>query len=110
MQSATERRQMILEKLSDCRRTTRDALATEFNVSTRTIERDIEILSCSVPVFTLQGGNGGIYVADSWYLSRRYLHQEQEALLHRLMNALTEEDRATMQDILTAFAKPKPTR
>ena len=44
MRSANERRQLILEALSDRRFETRESLASEFGVSTRTIERDIEWL------------------------------------------------------------------
>ena len=107
MQSALERRQRILEKLSDCRSTTLDRLAAEFSVSKMTIRRDIDLLSCSAPIFTLQGGGGGIRVADGWYLSRRYLHDDQEALLRSLLDGLQPEKQQIMQQILTAFAKPK---
>ena len=107
MRTANERRQRILEILSDRRETTRKALATELCVSTRTIERDIVELTCSAPIFTVQGGGGGIRVADGWYISRRYLHREQEELLRRLMAGLQPEDEKTMQSILSAFAMPK---
>ena len=106
MQSAIDRRNVILEILSDRRYTTRNELASELEVSKRTIERDIEVLSCSAPIYTVQGGAGGIRVADGWYLSRRYLHGDQEALLRKLMEGLQPEDQKTMQSILTAFAKP----
>lgn len=43
MQSALDRRQAILELLSDRRQTTLDSLALEFGVSKMTIRRDIEI-------------------------------------------------------------------
>ena len=64
MQSALDRRQAILELLSDRRQTTLDSLALEFGVSKMTIRRDIEILSCSAPIYTLQGNGGGIRVAQ----------------------------------------------
>jgi len=107
VRSANERRQRILEALSDRRFETRESLASEFGVSKRTIERDIECLSCSAPVYTVQGNGGGIRVADGWYISRRYLHREQEELLRRLMAGLQPEDEKTMQSILSAFAMPK---
>lgn len=107
MQSALERRQLILEALSDRRFETRESLAAEFGVSTRTIERDIEILTCSAPIYTVQGGGGGIRVADGWYIGRRYLHSDQEALLRELMDGLQPDQQKVMQSILSAFAKPK---
>ena len=108
MKNTTERRQLILESLSDRRADTLDNLAVEFNVSKMTIRRDIEILSCSAPIFTTAGRyGGGIRVADGWYVGRRYLRDDQEQLLCKLMDGLQPEDQKTMQAILTAFAKPK---
>lgn len=107
MRTANERRQRILEILSDRRETTREELATEFCVSTRTIERDIVELTCSAPIFTVQGGGGGIRVADGWYIGRRYLHNDQEELLRKLLPGLQPEDQKTVQSILDAFAIPK---
>ena len=106
MQSALDRRQLILEALSDRRYETVQNLAEEFNVSIRTIKYDIEQLSCSAPIYTVQGNGGGIRVADGWYIGRRYLHDDQEELLSRLLPGLQPEDQKTMERILTAFAKP----
>ena len=106
--SANERRQLILEALSDRREENVNNLANEFKVSVRTIKYDIEVLSCTAPIYTVQGRyGGGIRVADGWYIGRRYLHNDQEELLRKLMDGLQPEDRQTMQAILTAFAKPK---
>ena len=108
MQSTTERRQLILEYLSDVRRTTIDELAAQFGVSKRTIRYDLDILTCSAPIETVTGRyGGGIRVADGWYISRRYLQNDQEELLRRLLSGLQPEDQKTMERILTAFAKPQ---
>lgn len=107
MQSANERRQMIMEALSDRRYDTVANLASEFGVSIRTIKYDIEILGCSVPIYTVQGNGGGIRVADGWYAGRRYLHSDQEQLLRDLMDGLQPDQQKTMQSILSAFAMPK---
>ena len=63
MQSALDRRQAIMEALSDRRFETLENLATEFGVTTRTIQNDITVLGCSVPIYTVQGNGGGIRVA-----------------------------------------------
>lgn len=107
MVTANERRQMILEILSDQRNVSAKNLAEEFDVTERTIRTDIEILSCSAPIYTVQGNGGGIRVADGWYISRRYLHDDQEALLRKLLTGLQPEEQKTMESILTAFAKPR---
>ena len=110
MQNTTERRQLILEYLSDVRRTTLGELAAQFNVSKRTIRYDLDILTCSAPIYTVQGNGGGIRVADGWYISRRYLHDDQEAFLRDFMDGLQPDQQKMMSNILLAFAKPKATQ
>ena len=107
MQSALDRRQAMLELLSDRRQETVANLMAEFGVSRCTILRDIETLSCSAPIFTVQGNGGGVRVADGYYYGRRYLHGDQEALLRKLMNGLQPEEQKTMRSILTSFGMPK---
>ena len=107
MQSALDRRQAITEVLSDRRFETIENLMAEFSVSRSTIKRDLEILGCSVPIYTVQGNGGGIRVADGWYAGRRYLRGDQEELLRRLMDGLQPDDQKVMQGILASFAKPK---
>lgn len=110
MQSALDRRQAIMEALSDRRFETLENLATEFGVTTRTIQNDITVLGCSVPIYTVQGNGGGIRVADGWYISRRYLRDEHESFLRELMGGLQPDQQAKMNEILLAFAKPKVNR
>lgn len=43
---------------------------------------------------------------EGWYASKSYLHDDQEALLRKLLAGLQPEDQKTMQSILDAFAKP----
>lgn len=107
MQSATERRQLILEYISEKRFVKIQAIADEFNITTRTVKSDIQLLSCSYPIETRTGRYGGVFAADGWYLSRRYLHDDQEALLRKLLPGLQPEEQKTMEGILAAFAKPK---
>lgn len=110
MRSALERRQQMLEYLNDHRSTTYSELASEFGISRRTVVRDIEELTCSAPIYTVQGNGGGIRVADGWYISRRYLRDEHEAVLRRLIPGLQPEDQKAINEILLAFAKPKATQ
>lgn len=106
MQSAIERRQQVLEAISDRRTERIENLASEFGVSRRTIERDILVLSCSYPIVTVQGASGGVRAMDGWYVTRRYLNDDQEALLRSLLPGLQPDQQETMQRILSAFAKP----
>ena len=99
MQSAIERRQQVLEAISDRRTERIENLASEFGVSRRTIERDILVLSCSYPIVTVQGAAGGVRAMDGWYVTRR-------SLLRSLLPGLQPDQQETMQRILSAFAKP----
>lgn len=107
MQSAIDRRQGILEFVSDRRQLTYQDICNEFGVSYNTARRDIEVLSCSYPIVTVSGNGGGVRAMDGWYLSRRYLHDDQEALLRSLLPGLQPEEQKTMEQILLAFAKPQ---
>lgn len=104
--SAIERRQMILEYLSDYRQATYRELAERFGVSKNTIVTDIEELICSAPIYTVAGKYGGIRAMDGWYIGRRYLHSDQEALLRELLPGLQPEQQKTMESILISFARP----
>lgn len=107
MQNTTERRQEILYFISDRRKVTMQEIADEFQISIATVKRDIQILMCSHPIYTEAARGGGVRAMDGWYASKRYLTDEQEALLRKLTAGLQPEEQKTMQSILTAFAKPK---
>lgn len=58
-------------------------LADRFQVSTRTIYRDIDVLSVAgVPVYTNKGSGGGISLLDSYALNKAYLtDHERDSLI-----------------------------
>lgn len=56
-----ERRNAIIELLCQQRQETMKNLSLKFGVSIRTIRYDIEILSLTYPLGTLQGRHGGVY-------------------------------------------------
>ena len=105
MQSTTDRRQMILEHLLDNKHATRKELAEKFGVSTRTIERDVIVLSCSYPIDTQQGGGGGIFIAERYRLGMKYLTEEQARLLDKLSESLVGDELAVMRSIIKTFRK-----
>ena len=97
----------MIEYLSLNRYVSVTEMRNVFHISRATVLRDVEILSCSVPIYTVRGKGGGIRVADGWYLSKTYLRDEQEQLLRNLLPNLSEKDQQTMNGILQMFAKPK---
>lgn len=53
-------------------------LAKQFEVSTRTITRDINTLSSiGVPIYTETGRNGGVYLLSSFVLDKVLLSEEE---------------------------------
>lgn len=58
-------------------------LAERFGVSTRTIYRDIDVLSATgVPVYMSKGNRGGIYLLENYAINRTLIStQESESLL-----------------------------
>ena len=99
-----ERRQKILEVLCLRRHDTYRNLAHEFNVSTGTIRRDIVVLTCSYPIETVQGGHGGVRVAEWFHLDRRMLNAEEIVLLRRLGESLDGHDREMLNRIIAVFS------
>ncbi len=58
---------------------TASELAERFGVSVRTIYRDIDVLSSSgVPVYTLQGVNGGIAIMEDYTVERTMLSEQDK--------------------------------
>lgn len=79
-------------------------LAIEFGVSVRTIRYDIEMLSLTFPLVTSKGHAGGVAVMDGYRYGDNYLSEKQRALLVRVLEMLSGEDRAVIQSILDEFA------
>ena len=102
--SAAERRYRILILLCERRHDTCVNLATELGVTSRTIQNDIQILSCSYPIETVRGRhNGGIKVADWFTLNETHLTPAQADLLKRIRNYLHGNDLHILNSILVQF-------
>ncbi len=66
---------------------TAEELAEHFEVSPRTVYRDIESLSMAgIPVYASRGKGGGIHLMDRFVLDRRLLSREEQG---RILAALT---------------------
>ncbi|WP_052091986.1 YafY family protein [Paenibacillus sp. FSL H7-0357] len=65
------------------------ALADKFEVSSRTIQRDIESIGLAgIPVGSLQGTNGGYYILDSFKMNRQLLQSEDYAYILAALKGL----------------------
>lgn len=87
-------------------------LANEFNVSYRTIRRDIEILSIHIPLYTQRGKFGGIYLLDSYYPNNTYMTETEINILQKIMkinsfkNILSKDEEKICISIINRYSKP----
>ena len=103
--SVKERRQDIWMRLLERRKDTIQNLASEFNVSPRTIRYDIDALSLSYPIETVRGRyGGGVKVSDWYHPSRNTLPPKQMGLLKKLAPNLEGDDLTVMNSIISQFA------
>ena len=109
-----ERRNAIMKALCRRRHDTIHSVASEFDVSERTIRRDIEALSYTEPIYTQTGRyGGGVYVVDGYYMDRMYMTEDETRILNKLYKAVqTERDflnareLCVFQGIIANYAKP----
>lgn len=64
--NTADRRAEIINILLVRRRITAKELADEFSVTVRIIQNDIQALSLGFPIYTKQGGDGGIFVGENY--------------------------------------------
>lgn len=112
----SERRTEIIRILCRRRHDTISNLAEEFGVSPRTIQRDIEILSLTEPIYTQCGRyGGGIYVAEDYSLNRMYMNDDEVALLQKIVQFANNKDQVDLSTeeyrllkyIISQYTKPK---
>ena len=105
---ANERRQALLEYLCEVRHSTVENLSFQFSVSESTIRRDILELSLSYPVYTVCGKyDGGVYIANDYYIGKQYLTEEQLELLLSLKSQVGDDQRRILDSIVKKFGKVK---
>ena len=100
----------ILFYLVEKRRATAKELAEEFEVSERTIYRDVDILSSAgIPIYAQKGPGGGIRLMDQYVLDRTLLsEQQQEEILCALQAILAtrgSEERETLDRLSGLFRR-----
>ena len=106
--TATERREAIVQLLCKRKHETVENLAFEFDVSMRTIMRDLAKLSLSYPVYTVPGRyNGGIYIAEDYYIGKQYLSNEQLQTIISLMDKADDDQKKVLESIIKDFGKSK---
>ena len=87
-------------------------LAERFEVSTRTIYRDVENLSMAgIPVYTSKGKNGGISLTEQFVLDRLMVSEEEQQRILAALTSLQETGASEEGEILKKlgdFFKTEP--
>ncbi|MBB6214413.1 putative DNA-binding transcriptional regulator YafY [Anaerosolibacter carboniphilus] len=104
-----ERLLAIVIKLLNKERVTAKELADYFEVSVRTIQRDIEAINMAgIPVFAYKGQNGGYGVLEDYVISKSYFTKtEQSLLLTALQGVYKAYDDKNLQDIMDKLSAVK---
>ena len=110
-----ERRYEIMKILCRRRYETIRNIASEFGVSMRTIQRDIETLSRTEPIYTQFGKyGGGVYVVEGYSMERMYMKEQEIDVLRKLYIAadeqsslLTDDEKSLLRSLISQYSKPK---
>lgn len=79
----------IVYLLLDKKWVTAKYLADKFQVSTRTIYRDVDVLTLAgIPIYTNKGTGGGIGLLDHFTMSKAYLNEEEKKQMIMALEAL----------------------
>lgn len=113
----------IVYLLMDKKSMTANELAAYFEVSKRTILRDIDKLTTAgIPIYTMQGKGGGIVIHDRFVLNKTVIseseqqqilfalqgmsatqHIETEGILSRLRNLFEKEDKNWIEVVFSRW-------
>lgn len=111
----TERRREIMKILCRRQHETMSNLASELGVSIRTIQRDVETLSITEPIYTRTGKHtGGVYVVEGYSIDRLYMTETELSVLKKLYISsdknvllLTNDEKKILQGLISQYSKPK---
>jgi len=96
----------ILMVLLNTDKTNARVLADKFEVSIRTIYRDLDtLLVAGIPVMTAQGASGGVYIEDTFKLDKNYFSARE--ISHLLVGLKGIETALDDQDLKVALEKVK---
>jgi predicted DNA-binding transcriptional regulator YafY len=95
----------IIYILLDKKTVTAKELAEQFEVSTRTIMRDIETLSAAgIPIYTTKGNGGGVSLMDGYILDKATVSSEEQ---EQILLALQSLSKMELSESNSALAKLK---
>jgi predicted DNA-binding transcriptional regulator YafY len=85
--------------------TTASELAEHFEVSKRTILRDIDTLTIAgIPIYTMQGKGGGIAILDNFILNKAAISEEEQNQILFALQSLSPTQHMDMDGILSKLS------
>ena len=111
--NASERRERLVRILTVRGTTSVKELAEELDVCTRTIMRDIDILSTSRPISTVAGKNGGVFVLNTYGKNYGKMCEYELSLLKKIIDNCEKNTSCTLmpseirmlKDIVTFYSE-----
>lgn len=95
----------IVYMLLDQERITAKELADRFEVSTRTIYRDVEDLSAAgIPIYMRKGKHGGIALLPDYILNKTLLTEKEKTSLLSALQGLNAFDALSVEDTLSKLS------
>jgi len=77
-------------------------LAAHFEVSARTILRDIDVLAAAgIPVYTLQGKGGGVFIHDRFVLNKTVISENEQKQILFALQGMTATQFTETENILS---------
>lgn len=99
-----ERRLEILRIMNAKRKSSVAKLAKSLNVSTRTIQRDIQSLMTIVPLVCISGNGGGIQLLDGYHLHSNIFTKEEVDVVKSVMTYANEHEKKILTEMLETYA------
>jgi len=91
----------IVYLLLNKKTTTANELAAHFEVSKRTILRDIDTLTTAgIPIYTIQGKGGGISILDNFVLDKTAVSEEEQGKILLALQTLKAADDSEINELL----------
>lgn len=99
-----ERRLEILRIMNAKRKSNVAELAEALNVSTRTVQRDIQALITVVPLVCISGNGGGIQLLDEYHLHSNIFTKEEADVIKSVMQHSNEYEKKILTEMLKTYA------
>jgi len=91
----------IVYLLMHKKHTTADELADYFEVSKRTILRDLDTLKAAkIPVYTVQGKGGGVFIMDDFALNKALLSEDEQKQILFSLQSMSAVELVDTQQVL----------